>query len=416
MPIFNRKLTFLIGPGAHDIFFKARDSEVNQQTVYNFMKPVFGEGVVYDASPKMFQQQLRFMSRGLKTGALKTYVPKIVKEAQMYFAGAKFQKEGQFDLMPAISELIILTASSCLMGREVREHLHTQVADLYRTLDEGITPLSFFFPNAPIPQHFARNKARDEMVRLFSRVVKQRRAKGAAADSDAPAGDTDILGVFMQVRYRDGRELSAKEIAGLMIALLFAGQHTSTITTSWTLLLLLHHKDELAKVMAEQRRLLGEDLSAPLTWENINQMDVLHRAVREAIRMYPPLIFLMREVTKPLNVKGYTIPKGHTLVASGALSMRLPEAFTNPDKYDPDRFAPGRAEDDAKEYAWVGFGGGVHACMGEAFAYLQVKTIVSTMLRMFDMSAVAAELPPPDYTAMVVGPEGPNMIKYKRRS
>ena len=78
--------------------------------------------------------------------------------------------------------------------------------------------------------------------------------------------------------------------------------------------------------------------------------------------MYPPLIFLMRHVTKPLKVNNYTIPAGHTLVASGALSMRLPEAFTNPDKFDPDRFGPGRREDDAKEYAWVGFGGGFHAC------------------------------------------------------
>ena len=115
------------------------------------------------------------MSRGLKSDALKTYVPKIVAEAQQYFGSSKFGKSGQFDLMPTISELIIMTASSCLMGREVREHLHTQVADLYRLLDEGITPLSFFFPNAPIPQHLKRNKARKEMVALFKRVVEQRR-------------------------------------------------------------------------------------------------------------------------------------------------------------------------------------------------------------------------------------------------
>lgn len=368
MPIFHRKLTFVLGPGTHDVFFKARDSEVNQQEVYNFMKPVFGAGVVYDAPVKMFQQQLRFMSRGLKTDALKTYVPKIVREARQYFASSKFGASGQFDLMPTISELIIMTASSCLMGREVRENLHTQVADLYRLLDEGITPLSFFFPNAPIPQHLKRNKARKEMVQLFSRVVEQRRAAQAAEGKaetplDGELGpDTDILAVFMKARYRDGRALTAQEIAGLMIALLFAGQHTSTITTSWTLLLLLNHPEELEKVMAEQRALLGDDLSAELTWDNINKMDCLHNAVKEAVRMYPPLIFLMRQVMKPLKVNGFTIPPGHTLVASGALSMRLPEAFTNPDKFDPDRFAPGRREDDAKEFAWVGFGGGFHAC------------------------------------------------------
>ncbi len=54
------------------------------------------------------------------------------------------------------------------------------------------------------------------------------------------------------------------------------------------------------------------------------------------------------------------------------------------------------------KYRWLGFGAGRHACMGENFAYLQIKTIWSVLLRDFDLELVG-ELPKPDYTAMVVG-------------
>jgi sterol 14alpha-demethylase len=52
----------------------------------------------------------------------------------------------------------------------VREELFAEVSKLYNDLDQGITPISVFFPNAPIPSHFKRNAARKEMVKLFSKV------------------------------------------------------------------------------------------------------------------------------------------------------------------------------------------------------------------------------------------------------
>ena len=63
---------------------------------------------------------------------------------------------------------------------------------------------------------------------------------------------------------------------------------------------------------------------------------------------------------------------------------------------------------------FVGFGGGMHQCMGQQFGLLQVKTIVSILLRNFKFEAVDKEVPEPDYTAMVVGPKNHVMVKYTR--
>ena len=108
------------------------------------------------------------------------------------------------------------------------------------------------------------------------------------------------------------------------------------------------------------------------------------------------------------------IPKGDTLFLSPAVSGRLDTIYTNPEKFDPDRFAPGREEDKLKQFSFVGFGGGRHGCMGETFAYLQIKTIWSVLLRKYNMEIVG-ELPKPDYSAMVVGPTHPCLVKYSRK-
>jgi sterol 14-demethylase len=85
--------------------------------------------------------------------------------------------------------------------------------------------------------------------------------------------------------------------------------------------------------------------------------------------------------------------------------MRVEEVFPNADQYNPERFV--EEDKQTQKYRYLGFGAGRHGCMGENFAYLQIKTIWSVLLRNFDIELVG-ELPKPDYTAMVVGMQLPS--------
>jgi sterol 14-demethylase len=407
IPMFGQRLTFLVGPEAHVPFFSKNDEELSQEDPYKFSVPIFGPGVVYDADLAHRTQQLRFIAASLSSKALASYVPLIVKEAEDYFS--QWPQTGVIDIKKALSELIILTASRCLMGKEIRENLFTEVASLYQTLDEGLTPISVFFPYLPIPAHKRRDKARLDMVELFKKIIAQRRQHPEETHNDC-------LQVFMDAKYRDEqRHLTDEEITGLMIALLFAGQHTSSVTSSWTGLLLLeseNRKKFLPAVLAEQEEVLAKH-DGKLDFDALNEMKCLHRCVKEALRMYPPLIFVMRQVSKPFQFKDYYVPQGDILFVSPALSMRLGEVFPEPDKFNPDRFI--EEDQNSGKYRYLGFGAGRHGCMGENFAYLQIKTIWSVLLRNFEMELVG-QLPKPDYKAMVVGPTQPCLLKYSRRS
>lgn len=407
------RMTFLIGPDAQEAFCKANDETLSQDEVYEFMKPVFGPGVVYDATKKRRQVQFSSMANGLRTSRLKGYVEKIEKETREFLAD--WGEEGEIDLFHALSELTILTASRCLHGNDVREKLFKEISQLYHDLDHGLTPLTVFFPNAPTEAHKKRNIARMKMVELFSKVIKKRRECPDESLSDG----TDILSIFMDMKYKDGTPASDEHVTGLLIALLFAGQHTSCITSTWTSLFICFNKQIKNRIISEQKEVFDDDLSGKCDFDKLNNMQLLHDSMKEALRLRPPLILLIRKAIKDLAVKAggkkYTVPKGDMVLISPTVGMRLPDVFENPDEFDPDRFGPGREEHKKSPYAYLGFGGGMHSCMGQNFAFVQVKTILSVLFREYDIEMVADVLPEIDYKQMVVGPKGDCRIRYKRR-
>lgn len=405
-------MTFLLGPEAQEIFFKAPDEVLSQNEVYDFMKPVFGPGVVYDATRKKRQVQFSTMASGLRNNRLKAYVAKVEEETRAYLKKEWGEGSGSIDLLKSLSELTILTASRCLHGDDVRQHIFKEIHELYHDLDAGLAPHSVFWPTAPTELHRKRDAARLEMCRLFSKVIKERREDPSRNDG------TDILSLFMDTKYKDGTPITDEEVTGLLIALLFAGQHTSCITSTWTAMFLATNPDILTRMQEEQRQVVGSDQSKPLEYDDLNKMELLHNSMREALRLCPTFIMILRRAEQDITIKSegktYTIPKGDFVVVSPTVSMRMKSTFPDPDTFDPDRYLAPR-EEHKIPYAYMGFGGGMHSCMGQNFGYMQIKTILSIIFREYDLKREGG-MPKINYEAIVVGPEGDCTVQYTKRN
>jgi sterol 14-demethylase len=123
----------------------------------------------------------------------------------------------------------------------------------------------------------------------------------------------------------------------------------------------------------------------------------------------------MRTILRDLEYRGHVLPAGDLAMVAPAVTHRLPHLFADPERYDPDRFAPGREEDRRTQFALIGFGGGKHRCMGLGFAYQQIKLIWTVLLRDFELE-LAAGVQQPDYSTFVVGPRRPCVVRYRRRA
>jgi len=180
---------------------------------------------------------------------------------------------------------------------------------------------------------------------------------------------------------------------------------------------LLRDPSVLRRVREEQEAVLGAS-DGKLNYAALVKMNLLHSCMKETLRMHPPLIFLMRKVLEPRAALGgrFEIPEGDYVVASPSVAGMLPDVFAEPTKWDPDRFLPPREEDKVAPYSFLGFGAGRHGCMGEGFAYIQVKAIWSILLSTFELEAIGEAVPEPNYNALVVGPQhGTCHIRYKRK-
>jgi sterol 14-demethylase len=385
-----KQVTLLTGPPANEAFFHAPDDQLSAKEAYQFTVPIFGQGIAYDASPDVMSEQLSLLFPALREQRLQAYARFMTEEADAYFN--KWAETGEADLLEVMNELTTFIASRCLIGHEFRQNLSTEFAHLYHDLEGGLNLIAFFQPNMPLPSFKRRDRARVRMAELISEIIAARRANGIEGE--------DFLQTLMTARYSDGRPLTDDAITGLLLTVIFAGQHTSAVLASWTGVLLLQHPQYMPAIMKEQQEVFNG--RAEMTLEALRKLSVLERAIKEAERMRPPLIMMMRKILRDFQYGEYQVPAGGLLMVSPAVSHRVQEVFRNPGVYDPDRFGPGREEDRQSSYALIGFGGGRHRCIGLTFAQQQVKVIWSILLRRFEIELVGNDHRP-DYSTFVVG-------------
>lgn len=397
-----QKVGVLTGPRANEAFFRAPDDQLSAKEAYRFTVPLFGKDIAYATTPERMSEQLDLITPALSERRLRTYVDYIRAEVEDYVG--RWSNEGIIDLGQLGNELTVFIATRCLIGQEFRQNLSAEFAHLYHDMEAGLNLIGFLWPHLPLPAFRKRDRARVRMVQMISGIVANRRAAGTE--------DEDFLQTLMTARYSDGSALSDDNITGMLLTLIFAGQHTSAVLAAWAGVELLRHPEYLQEVLDEQEAALGRDRS--LSFDSLNQMSHLGWAIRETERLHPPLILLMRKVRRELTYRDYKIPAGWLAMVSPAVSHRIAEVFPNPDCFDPHRFSPGREEDRKNRFALITFGGGRHACIGMTFAYLQIKTIWSTLLRKFDFELLDAD-PRPNYATFVVGPKPPCRVRYRRR-
>jgi sterol 14-demethylase len=237
---------------------------------------------------------------------------------------------------------------------------------------------------------------------MVSRLIAERRRKPHAGD--------DFLSVLLDARYEDGTKLSDEAITGLLLTLLFAGQHTSAVMATWLGVLLMKHREHCISVREEAQTVLDGRATLP----KLKRMRIMERCLKEAERLYPPLVMLMRRTQKPFSLGNLVISPGKLVMVSPGVSHRDQRIFQAPDTFDPDRFSIPR-EEDRKPYSLFGFGGGRHRCLGMAFAHQQIKVIWGMLLQQYDFK-LRDDPAVPDYATFVVGPRHPCRVHYARRT
>ncbi|KAL1454256.1 hypothetical protein WDU94_010529 [Cyamophila willieti] len=177
--------------------------------------------------------------------------------------------------------------------------------------------------------------------------------------------------------------LTHDELVSEIIVMLFAGMDTTKTANVIVLIMLALHPTIQQEVFNEIQTVMGTDPTVASTYNQLQELHVLTRVIKESLRLFPSAPLLGRTTAEEFQIDGHTIPKGAAIwVPIFSSPHRDPNYWPNPDRFDPDRFLPSETEA-RNPNAYIPFSIGARNCIGQKYAMLQMKTMISTILRRY---------------------------------
>ena len=253
-------------------------------------------------------------------------------------------------------------------------------------------------------------KAAREIRSLLSDLVRPRWAAYATGQS----GDTtDILGAFLQARDPVTGEPFGFEALVDQVAMLFlAGHETSASALTWALYLMASAPGIQQRMFVEA---MGSQGDGQVDALDLKQLVLTRNVFREALRLFPPVGFITRQAAQACPMRDKQVSAGAAVVISPWLIQRHRSLWSEPDAFDPDRFADDRSRASLVR-AYLPFGMGPRVCMGAAFAMQEAVLILSDLVRHFRLEVVAGHVPQPVGRLTIRSANGVQLVLQRRQA
>ncbi len=359
------------GPEAVDEVIGKRRNDFGQGWDY-FIGPFFHRGLLLlEFDEHMYHR--RIMQQAFTRDRLVSYLAHLAPAvdnaiARWVPAGAD---GARVELYPTVKDLALETASEVFMDADPgpeRRRLGSAFMDC--------THAALSVVRQPLPGTAWRAAVRGRKVleEYFQRMLPEKRR------SDTP----DFFSALCHARTEDGAQFSDADVVNHMIFLIMAAHDTTTTTATAVAYYLGHHQEWQQRVRAEVLALHERTNGAPPTIADLDELHDLELVIKESLRLVPPVPGLVRRSVRDTEIAGHYIPAGTHIDVAYGINHLLPEFWSNPAVFDPERFAEHRREDKSHRLAWMPFGAGAHKCIGMHFGMLEVKVVIAAMVREYE--------------------------------
>lgn len=330
------------------------------------LKPFFGEGLLLqDFDEHRFQR--RILQSGFKTPAMKGYVELMNPVLQQGINNWYHKKD--FKFFPEIKSLLLKMALKVFYGVEEGEAESRRLSQAFLDCTEG--QLGLFMLDLPGFKFHRGLNGRRYLREYIRKLIPTRREQ---------AGQ-DMLSHMCKEKKEDGSYFSDEEILDHAGFLLFAAHDTTTSTLNHLIYYLAKHQDW-------QQTLRNDSLALnkpTLDYDDLAELQNLEYAFYESQRLHPSVSVMLRRTVREVELGGYKIPAHTQVFQIPAFNNRFEKYWPEPDKFDPLRFSPARAEHKAHPFAFMPFGGGAHKCIGMHFANMQTKLFTHLFLQRYQV-------------------------------
>ena len=381
MRVMSVPVVFMIGPAANHFVlvsdaenFSWRDGSLGD------LIPLLGDGLLttdgqYHRRARMAMVPAFHKTRIARAGEV------MVEEVQSAVSGLT---EGQrVDIYEWTRSLALRIAMRALFGFDPDGGERDAGHDFEQAL--GYYSRDYFVqmlrgPGSPFDR---LTKASSRLDVLIQTAITTRRSNASAADEQS----SDLLGMLLGTSDEDGNPLTDREIRDQAMTLLFAGHDTTTSTVAFLLFELARNPHELKALFDEQDEVLRGRPATPadLTGTALPRLEM---AIEETLRIYPPAWVGPRRAINDFEFNGIKVPGGVPVNYSSWVSHHLPDVWPEPEAFRPERFSL-----DAKKLipkgAYIPFGSGSRTCIGMRFGQMEIRAIITELLRNFRLESAA---------------------------
>ncbi|CAL1294907.1 unnamed protein product [Larinioides sclopetarius] len=397
---------------------------IEKNFTYKWMEPVLGTGLLTSEVSK-WKPRRKLLMPCFHSDILRGFVPVFNEYSQKFVEFLQKETKKEFTYIETPVTLLTLDIiCETMFGVKTgdSENDIPQFVKSFRRVNELFAVRMFqvwLWPNClfKLSKDGKETMHHVKVVHDFTRNIIQQKLKRYSRDQrDQGNRKRKALLDFLLDRHMEEGELSEEDIREEVNTFASAGHETVSISIVWALYLIGLYKDVQTKIHEELDKVIGKDTTREVLEKDLNDLEYLDCVLKEASRLYPAAPWFGRKFPKdtPSNICGHVIPKGTACVVLTYFLHRDEEVFLDPEKFDPGRFS---AENCHKipEYAYIPFAAGPRNCIGQRFAMMEIKIIMSSILRNFSIESLDTRDIVKPFLYVTLHPSVPVRIRIRPR-
>jgi cytochrome P450 len=365
-PAKDREIVFTADPDAVRQVFTGDPELLHAGAGNVVLGPILGRGSILLLDGAEHLRHRRLMLPPFHGDRMRGHADTMREVAERHVAGwPRGTSFAVLESMQAMTLEIILRAVFGVTDQAQLERLGTPLRELLdmvgtprKVLALGLTAGRTTGPLSPWRRFAAARAVADRVIHEEIRARRREQAAGGGADRG------DIFSMLVAARDDEGRALTDDELRDELMTLLVAGHETTATGLAWTLERVSREPRVLAQLLDEQARGDGRTY--------------LDAAVKETLRLRPVVPAVVRKLMAPMTFGPWELPAGVHVAPSIYLLHRRADLYPQPLAFRPERFLEGRPPG---TYEWIPFGGGVRRCLGASFALMEMREVLSVVLR-----------------------------------
>jgi cytochrome P450 len=368
-------------------------------------KRLLGEGLL-TAEGDAHLRQRRLVQPSFHKQRVASYADAMVAHASRM--ADRWRDGDELDVAAQMNQLTLTIVGDTLFGANVESDaisVRQALSDVFDLFPLTMSPLAPLLERLPLPLVGRYERAQATLDRLIYRIINERRQNSADRG--------DLLSMLLLARDEDdnGARLTDTQVRDEAMTLFVAGHETTSNALTWTWHLLSQHPDVERRLHQEIDAVLE---NRPARADDAAQLAYARMVLAESMRCYPPAWGIGRRAIEDVEIGGYTIPRGTIVLVSQYLLHHDARFFSEPERFDPDRWLPERQHGRPK-FAYFPFGGGNRVCIGESFAWMEGILVLVTLARRWRLERLETS-PVPMKALITLRPARPIRMRARLRA